>query len=273
MSKTNRRTFVKATAVAASGAAAIGFPTLVLGQRGANERIRVGLVGLGGRMHSHIGSLAAIAQTDNVEIAAICDCDQSKLDAAAKAYPGIGRSEAEDLHRPAQAVRRQVDRRHQFRHPGPLARPADDLGLPGGQGRVRRKAAHLVHLGRAQDGRSGAQVRAHGADRHPEPLQSRTSAKGCRNCKEGVIGKLYMARGYDLQDARQPGKAQSAARARQGWIGTPGWARPRWSSTATSSIAAGTGSRTSPAATWPTSRSTTSTRSAGAWDCRTIRSP
>ena len=41
----------------------IGFPTLVLGQRGANERIRVGLVGLGGRMRSHIGSLAALGFT------------------------------------------------------------------------------------------------------------------------------------------------------------------------------------------------------------------
>jgi len=89
MTHTNRRTFVKASAAAASGATAIGFPTLVLGQRGANERIRVGLVGLGGRMRSHIGSLAALAATDNVEIAAICDCDQTKLATAAKTYPEL----------------------------------------------------------------------------------------------------------------------------------------------------------------------------------------
>ena len=89
MSKTNRRNFVKASAVAASAAATMSFPTLVLGQRGANERIRVGLVGLGGRMQSHVGSLAAMAQSDNVEIAAICDCDQSKLDSAAKNYAGL----------------------------------------------------------------------------------------------------------------------------------------------------------------------------------------
>ncbi len=89
MSHANRRTFVKASALAAGGAAVIGLPTLVLGQPGANERIRVALVGLGGRMHSHAGSLAAMAQTDNVEIAAICDCDQSKLDSAATAYPEL----------------------------------------------------------------------------------------------------------------------------------------------------------------------------------------
>ena len=85
---------------------------------------------------------------------------------------GVGRFEAEDLHGPAPTVGRQVDRCDQFQHSGPLARAADHLGLPGGQGRLRRKAAHMVHLGRAQNGRSGSQVPTHGADRHPEPLQS-----------------------------------------------------------------------------------------------------
>jgi predicted dehydrogenase len=89
MSETNRRTFVKASAVAASGAATIGFPSLVLGQRGANDRIRVGLVGLGGRMRSHIGSLKAMATTDNVQIAAICDCDEKRLADAATTYPDL----------------------------------------------------------------------------------------------------------------------------------------------------------------------------------------
>ena len=73
----------------AAGTATFALPTVMLGQRGANERIRVGMVGLGGRMHSHIGSLAAMAQSDNVEIAAICDCDQSKLDGAMQSYPEL----------------------------------------------------------------------------------------------------------------------------------------------------------------------------------------
>ncbi len=87
--KTSRRTFVKASAVTAGAAATWSVPTLLLGQRGANERIRVGLVGLGGRMQSHVGSLAAMAQSDNVEIAAVCDCDQSRLDRAETVYPKL----------------------------------------------------------------------------------------------------------------------------------------------------------------------------------------
>ncbi|MGO8746941.1 MAG: Gfo/Idh/MocA family oxidoreductase [Thermoguttaceae bacterium] len=89
MGQANRRDFMKSSAAVAAGTATFALPTLMLGQRGANERIRVGLVGLGGRMHSHIGSLAAIAQSDNVEIAAICDCDQSKLDGAMQSYPEL----------------------------------------------------------------------------------------------------------------------------------------------------------------------------------------
>jgi predicted dehydrogenase len=73
----------------AAGAGAFAAPAVVLGQRGANDRIRVAMVGLGGRMRSHIGSLTAIARQDNVEIAAICDCDQQKLDGATKSYPEL----------------------------------------------------------------------------------------------------------------------------------------------------------------------------------------
>jgi predicted dehydrogenase len=89
MKNTNRRAFLKASTAAVAATAAVVTPAVVLGQRGANERIRVALVGLGGRMRSHVGSLAAIAREANVQIAAIGDCDQSKLDQAPKTYPEL----------------------------------------------------------------------------------------------------------------------------------------------------------------------------------------
>ena len=84
---TTRRTFLKSSATA--GIAALAAPAVAMNVRGANERIRVGMVGLGGRMRSHIGSLTVLSKAENVEIAAICDCDQSKLDSAVKAYPDL----------------------------------------------------------------------------------------------------------------------------------------------------------------------------------------
>ena len=88
MHDSTRRGFLKSSA-AVAGAAAFAAPAIAKSTSSANDRIRVAMVGLGGRMHSHIGSLAAIAQTDNVEIAAICDCDQGKLDTAGKSYPEL----------------------------------------------------------------------------------------------------------------------------------------------------------------------------------------
>jgi len=85
---TTRRSFLKSSTTVA-GIATFAMPAVAMNIRGANDRIRVGLVGLGGRMRSHIGSLTVLKESENVEIAAICDCDQKKLDAAVKAYPDL----------------------------------------------------------------------------------------------------------------------------------------------------------------------------------------
>ena len=82
MQHTNRRDFLKRSA-AAAGATMVAAPAVAQRRAGANERIRVGLLGLGGRMRAHVSSLAQMAD-ENVEIAAICDCDRTKLGTAAK---------------------------------------------------------------------------------------------------------------------------------------------------------------------------------------------
>jgi predicted dehydrogenase len=62
-------------------------PAVVARAAGANERIRVALVGLGGRMSSHVGSLANMK--GEVDLVAICDCDDGKLATAEKRYPEL----------------------------------------------------------------------------------------------------------------------------------------------------------------------------------------
>ena len=87
MPQTTRRQFLKSSAVAA-GAAAFAGPALAQPHRSPNDRIRVGLVGMGGRMGGHIAALTQMVN-ENVEIAAICDCDQSKIDAALKTHQAL----------------------------------------------------------------------------------------------------------------------------------------------------------------------------------------
>jgi len=72
--KMDRREFLKDT----GKAAAIGAATLALGGKvlGANDRVRIAVVGTRGRGHDHIRSFSRLA---GVEFAALCDVDENVL--------------------------------------------------------------------------------------------------------------------------------------------------------------------------------------------------
>lgn len=75
----NRRQFVTRTATAA---AAIGMPALARSRAwGANEEIRIAVVGCGVRSGTHI---AAYGPQPGVRIAAVCDPDRTRVEATAK---------------------------------------------------------------------------------------------------------------------------------------------------------------------------------------------
>lgn len=80
----NRRAFVKAAA--AAGTALLGTNPLVLrGAAGANERISIGCIGIGGRGSDHLSEiLATLADKENVQITAVCDVWAVNRQAAAK---------------------------------------------------------------------------------------------------------------------------------------------------------------------------------------------
>src|SRR5262252_6923099 len=79
MSESNRRQFLKSSAVLLAG-----FPAIAA-NKSPNDRIRVAIVGLRGRGRDHITSFHALAG-DNVEIATMCDVDQSVLDQRVSDY-------------------------------------------------------------------------------------------------------------------------------------------------------------------------------------------
>ncbi len=67
--KTSRRTFLAAGA----GAALAGWAVSAQRAQGANERIRIGIIGCGGRGTYQMEEIEKIAQQDNAEIVAVCD--------------------------------------------------------------------------------------------------------------------------------------------------------------------------------------------------------
>src|SRR5438045_3027284 len=87
----SRRSFISKTAKLAAAVSAVNFlkPT-VYGQApsanvtGANNKIVVGLIGVGGQGTAHLKSLMAHASENNIAIGAVCDLYQKHLDAAKK---------------------------------------------------------------------------------------------------------------------------------------------------------------------------------------------
>jgi predicted dehydrogenase len=86
--KTTRRDFVRTTAKgAALAATALNFPFVSIGRViGANDRIGVGFIGVGGRGSSHVATVQRLAQAgENVAVVAVCDAFRYRLDEVAKA--------------------------------------------------------------------------------------------------------------------------------------------------------------------------------------------
>ncbi|PYJ83944.1 MAG: dehydrogenase [Verrucomicrobia bacterium] len=83
MKTMNRRSFLKSTAFTA---AAASLPASSWARvPGANDEIRVAVVGFGGRGKDHISELRGLAKK-NVRIVALCDVDKTILDAAVEQF-------------------------------------------------------------------------------------------------------------------------------------------------------------------------------------------
>jgi predicted dehydrogenase len=79
MESVSRRDFVRAAA-AASLLTARAYSQVA----GAAERLRIGVIGCGGMATYHMETLLKMRESDHVEIVAVCDVYQKRLDAAAK---------------------------------------------------------------------------------------------------------------------------------------------------------------------------------------------
>ena len=196
MKHTNRRQFLSKSA-AAAGAAAVAAPAIAHGRAGANDRVRVGLLGLGGRMRAHIGALVELAD-DNVQIAALCDCDQSKLDAVAKTHPELQ----------GKPLARYTEMRRMLDDPS-IDAVANALGdrwhalstiwacQAGKDVYVEKPGTHNLYEGRQMiaAARKYNRMVQHGTQNRSSP----NIAEGIRKLAEGVVGDLYMARGIDYK--------------------------------------------------------------------------
>ncbi len=142
--------------------------------------------------------------------------------------------------------------------------PADHLGVPGGQRRLRGEALLARHVRGEADCGGGAEVQPAGAARHQQPLEYRARGHPAhagwpdRRRLHGARPVLQMARHHRPQ-ARRAGARGRALRPVAG-AGARSTSSPRTASTTT-----GTGSGITATATWATRASIRSTWRAGAW--------
>src|SRR5690242_9873706 len=83
MSNDTRRDFIRKTSLVAGGALLATTPARVLG---ANERVRIGMIGVGGRGHELLEQVLAVP---NAQLVAIADIYSRRREEAQKLVPGL----------------------------------------------------------------------------------------------------------------------------------------------------------------------------------------
>jgi predicted dehydrogenase len=204
MADANRRDFLKSSALAA-GAVAFTAPAFAQSQGSPNGQFRVALLGLGGRMASHVASLLSIAG-DNVEIVAICDCDQRKLDNVGKLYGGALKDKKLAVY---------TDMRKMFDDKS-IDGIVDCLGdrwhslaaiwacQAGKDVYVEKPGTHNLFEGRQMiaAARKYNRMLQHGTQNRSSPH----IREGVQKLKDGIVGQIYTARGIDYKITRPMGK-------------------------------------------------------------------
>ncbi len=195
MQDASRRQFLKSTA--AAGAAIVAAPAIARGRAGANDRIRIGLLGLGGRMGSHVRALSELAD-QNVEIVAVCDCDENKLASVGKIYPDLQGKKLKTYTE----MRKMFDDRSIDAVSNALGDRWHALSTvwacqAGKDVYVEKPGSHNLFEGRQMvaAARKYKCMVQHGTQNRSSP----NIMEGIAKLKEGIVGDLYMARGLDYK--------------------------------------------------------------------------
>jgi predicted dehydrogenase len=88
MDQVSRRSFLATTAATSSVAAMASSASAYTRVVGANDRLRIGVIGCGGMANGHMRALNRMKQEQNIEVAAVSDIFTKRLDAAAQLTGG-----------------------------------------------------------------------------------------------------------------------------------------------------------------------------------------
>ena len=268
MQNTQRRTFLQQAALATAGLAVEQASSLAQAQdrvqsaqagtlvlRG--DKLKLGLIGIGGMGSSHLGHLAP---RKDVEIAYVCDVDQTRLAAAAKAVESAS-SKAPQAVKDMRTVLddKTVDAVF-IATPDHWHAPAAILALDAGKHvYVEKPCCHNIREGRLMveaAKRTGKLLQVGTQSRSTQTVHRRR----CSCVHEGEIGDVLVAKAWNSQLRGNIGKSQAERAAGAPRLRLCGSAPRRWCRIArTCCPASGAGGTTSAPATSATTACTTST--------------
>ena len=202
MESNSRRMFLKTAAV---GALLASVPSVLKGQitmpsvipsgaKGANDRIRIAVLGVNGRGKSHIEELMGLAEKSNVEVAVLCDPDMDVLQTRAKEFET----------KYGKKVKIEQDFRKTYDDKSidavTLATPNHWHALQtiwacqaGKDVYVEKPATHNIYEGKKM---IEAAYKYNRIVQHGVQLRSSVAIKeAVKHLEEGLIGRVYMSRG------------------------------------------------------------------------------
>ena len=191
MTTTNRRSFLRSSA---AGVSALAAPAIARSTKSANDRLRVGIVGLRGRGRSLITEFHELEKKGNVEIVTLCDCDDTVL---AERVAGYEQTAGRKVAKTCKDMREVMDDKSIDVVGMATPNHWHSLGTiwacqAGKDVYVEKPGSHNVFEGRKvmEAAAKYNRVVQHGTQNRSSP----NIMEGIRKLKEGVIGRVYIAR-------------------------------------------------------------------------------
>ena len=193
MDQTDRRTFIRASALAAGGIAIAGAPAIAGSGTNANSRIRAAVAGIHGRGWQLMQCIHELSG-ENFELAAVCEVDESILNARLKSFESLSGKRPQAYT----DMRKMLDDKSidVVFH----ATPAHwhTLGgiwtcQAGKDAYIEKPISHNVWEGRqlVRAARKYDRMVQHGTQIRSSPVV----LEAVQKMREGLIGELFMARG------------------------------------------------------------------------------
>ncbi len=237
---------------------------------GANDKINIAIVGLGGRGTNHLNQYSHLPES---RVAVLCDVNQAAREVAQATLAKGGFEKAKEFEDMRQAFADPGVDAVSIATPESLARPRRHLGDEGRQGRLRREARLLQHLRRqkmVEVQRATGKLMQVGSQHRSTPFKMKAIAA----MQQGLIGKIYHGEGSLLQAAQYHRPHRGRAHASRRELGSlPGPGAHAAVTTRSVSSTTGTGSGTPATATSATRASMRWASPAGAWAIPNGRRP